>query len=41
MRTAGVDAAHFADQQAGRLQRIGTGLTERVWTFLLGLTVRP
>ena len=24
-----------------RLQRIGTGLTERVWTFLLGLTVRP
>ena len=24
-----------------RLQRSGTGLTERVWTFLLGLTVRP
>jgi hypothetical protein len=24
-----------------RLQRKGTGLTERVWTFLLGLTVRP
>ncbi len=24
-----------------RLQRNGTGLTERVWTFLLGLTVRP
>jgi len=24
-----------------RLQRSGTGLNERVWTFLLGLTVRP
>ena len=24
-----------------RLQRSGTGLDERVWTFLLGLTVRP
>ncbi len=24
-----------------RLQRKGAGLTERVWTFLLGLTVRP
>jgi len=24
-----------------RLQRRGTGLDERVWTFLLGLTVRP
>jgi len=24
-----------------RLERKGTGLTERVWTFLLGLTVRP
>src|SRR5467141_482500 len=24
-----------------RLQRKGTGLTEHVWTFLLGLTVRP
>src|ERR1051325_7329366 len=24
-----------------RLQRKGTGLTERVWTLLLGLTVRP
>ncbi|HLQ58222.1 MAG TPA: hypothetical protein VK113_01815 [Gemmatimonadales bacterium] len=24
-----------------RLQRSGAGLTERVWTFLLGLTVRP
>ena len=24
-----------------RLQRKGIGLTERVWTFLLGLTVRP
>jgi hypothetical protein len=24
-----------------RLDRKGTGLTERVWTFLLGLTVRP
>ncbi|HXM38649.1 MAG TPA: hypothetical protein VN908_08330, partial [Gemmatimonadales bacterium] len=24
-----------------RLQRKGDGLTERVWTFLLGLTVRP
>ena len=24
-----------------RLQRSGTGLSERVWTFLLGLTVRP
>lgn len=24
-----------------RLQRKGTGLDERVWTFLLGLTVRP
>jgi len=24
-----------------RLERRGTGLTERVWTFLLGLTVRP
>jgi hypothetical protein len=24
-----------------RLQRSGIGLTERVWTFLLGLTVRP
>lgn len=24
-----------------RLQRKGTGLNERVWTFLLGLTVRP
>jgi hypothetical protein len=24
-----------------RLERTGTGLTERVWTFLLGLTVRP
>ena len=24
-----------------RLQRTGAGLTERVWTFLLGLTVRP
>jgi hypothetical protein len=24
-----------------RLQRSGSGLTERVWTFLLGLTVRP
>ena len=24
-----------------RLQRSGTGLTERVWTVLLGLTVRP
>jgi hypothetical protein len=24
-----------------RLQRRGTGLNERVWTFLLGLTVRP
>jgi hypothetical protein len=24
-----------------RLQRKGTGLTERVWTFLVGLTVRP
>jgi hypothetical protein len=24
-----------------RLQRTGTGLTERVWTFLVGLTVRP
>ena len=24
-----------------RLQRSGSGLKERVWTFLLGLTVRP
>jgi len=24
-----------------RLERRGTGLTERVWTFLVGLTVRP
>ncbi len=24
-----------------RLERKGTGLTERVWTFLVGLTVRP
>jgi hypothetical protein len=24
-----------------RLQRSGPGLNERVWTFLLGLTVRP
>jgi len=24
-----------------RLNRSGTGLKERVWTFLLGLTVRP
>ena len=24
-----------------RLERKGTGLTERVWTFLMGLTVRP
>ena len=24
-----------------RLERKGTGLNERVWTFLLGLTVRP
>jgi len=24
-----------------RLERKGAGLTEHVWTFLLGLTVRP
>jgi hypothetical protein len=24
-----------------RLERKGTGLTERVWTLLLGVTVRP
>jgi len=24
-----------------RLQRSGGGLEERVWTFLLGLTIRP
>ena len=24
-----------------RLERRGTGLTERVWTVLLGITVRP
>ena len=41
VRQAFAEGRGIIDFGVERLQRSGGGLEERVWTFLLGLTIRP